>query len=745
MTHSAELLEEGRISFSVESRILRELGERLVKQPEVAILELIKNAYDADATECVVETNDRTMIVVTDDGHGMTLEQFRSTWMRVGTSARAKTPYSRRHKRLITGEKGIGRFAVRFLGERLKLTSVSGDPKRGRTALAVEFDWPSVDRSQDLGDSSVPYQLRAAEKSDPDGTRLEISRLRLSPDEIDWRKVQTGSIGVVSPLRALTHTTGKQGRRFGKRGEADGDPGFELKIRKEGGGDWDIAVATQILASFVLRARVVLSGDNVTIDVFEQGSPKPCLRVQDRFANDIGWLKADIRFFPRRPGTFSNASIDGRRAYSWIRENAGVAVFDRGFRVLPYGLSDDDWLQLQADAARNRREPRSHVAAKHFAMPSAEYSSTKLNWMLRLPQSAQLIGVVEVRGHRSSEGVGKGLIAAADREGFVNNAGFAQLYEVTRGAVEMLAVADRRRQLQAEEAERAERLERTREETRQAIEEVQSLPEISRVQKQHLVKFLLDSQQRVERQEVRVADRQNQMEVMSLLGVVAGYMTHEFDAALYELEKARDELIVVGENNSIFLASARVLGDRIRNLEEFVQYARVYVEGVRRGLRKEFRVRPRIRHVVNLLRRYAEERHVKIDIGVAKELKAPPVPATLYDGILKNLFTNALKAVTAAGGTNQRRIAFRAWNDSRWHYLQVSDNGVGIPPALRDRVFDPLFSTTESNDDALGSGMGLGLSLIQRGADAFGGRVELVVPPPEFSTCVEVRLPQPKA
>ena len=44
------LLDSGEISFSVESRILRELGERLVKKPEVAVLELIKNAYDADAT-----------------------------------------------------------------------------------------------------------------------------------------------------------------------------------------------------------------------------------------------------------------------------------------------------------------------------------------------------------------------------------------------------------------------------------------------------------------------------------------------------------------------------------------------------------------------------------------------------------------------------------------------------------------------------------------------------------------------
>ncbi|USQ98532.1 HAMP domain-containing histidine kinase [Caulobacter sp. RL271] len=120
---------------------------------------------------------------------------------------------------------------------------------------------------------------------------------------------------------------------------------------------------------------------------------------------------------------------------------------------------------------------------------------------------------------------------------------------------------------------------------------------------------------------------------------------------------------------------------------------------------------------------------------------APLVPPSLYNGIALNLYTNALKAVTAKVGTEQGTIAFRAWNDNRWHYLEVSDTGVGIPHALHERVFDPLFTTTQSKNDPLGSGMGLGLALVKRGAEAFGGRAELVDPPPEFATCVRIRIP----
>jgi len=113
---SPKILDKGTLSFTVESRVLRELGERLVKDPEVAFVELIKNAHDADATKCVLHVEDKR-ITVSDDGDGMTFDQFKNGWMRIGTSAKAQTPLTRRFKRVITGEKGIGRFASGFSAE----------------------------------------------------------------------------------------------------------------------------------------------------------------------------------------------------------------------------------------------------------------------------------------------------------------------------------------------------------------------------------------------------------------------------------------------------------------------------------------------------------------------------------------------------------------------------------------------------------------------------------------------------
>jgi signal transduction histidine kinase len=126
---------------------------------------------------------------------------------------------------------------------------------------------------------------------------------------------------------------------------------------------------------------------------------------------------------------------------------------------------------------------------------------------------------------------------------------------------------------------------------------------------------------------------------------------------------------------------------------------------------------------------------------VEPDVKAPMVPLSLYSGIVLNLYTNALKAVMAKAGTGHHEITIRAWVEKGVHRLQVSDTGIGIPAAMSERIFDPLFTTTDTKRDLVGSGMGLGLTLVKRGAQAFKGTVEVVKPPPRFSTCFDVKLP----
>jgi HSP90 family molecular chaperone len=105
MPNTSTLIESGNLPFTIESRIIRELGERLVKEPEIALLELIKNSYDADATKAQVSFAPGS-ITVTDDGVGMTIDEFKNGWMRIGTSSKELRTQTRVYARPVSGEKG---------------------------------------------------------------------------------------------------------------------------------------------------------------------------------------------------------------------------------------------------------------------------------------------------------------------------------------------------------------------------------------------------------------------------------------------------------------------------------------------------------------------------------------------------------------------------------------------------------------------------------------------------------------
>lgn len=307
----AEVLDRGTLSFSIEGRILRELGERLVKQPEVAVVELVKNSYDADATECTIKYDPAGSITISDDGAGMTLDRFRNGWMRIGTSSKESTIVTA-FGRMITGEKGIGRFAVRFLGRALNLESVAFDTRRRRrTRLVADFDWPKFDRNEDLGEVEVPYRLEAVEASAQLGTTLTITQLRSEVARLDLQKVRTGAIGILTPIRSLFRQIA-EGEDLARTKDGK-DPGFVLNVQQ--GNDTESEdVAAAILESYVFRALLRLEGRKLDLRIYQKDQAKPYLKIVESYPNQLGRLYADVRFFPGRAGVFRNMPVDGRLA-----------------------------------------------------------------------------------------------------------------------------------------------------------------------------------------------------------------------------------------------------------------------------------------------------------------------------------------------------------------------------------------------------------------------------------------------
>lgn len=142
------------LSFTVDSKLLRELGERLVGRPHIALAELVKNSYDADASEVVIRfTGDS--IEVEDNGQGMTYDDFTRKWLRIGSVHKERQEFSPQLGRPLTGSKGVGRLSVQLLATKLEIRSVA--EQRPRSEVVVQVDW---DRAVEAGDlTSAPVEV----------------------------------------------------------------------------------------------------------------------------------------------------------------------------------------------------------------------------------------------------------------------------------------------------------------------------------------------------------------------------------------------------------------------------------------------------------------------------------------------------------------------------------------------------------------------------------------------------------
>ena len=166
------------IQFTVDSALLRELGERLVGKPHIALAELVKNSYDADARKVELRLF-RDRIEVSDNGHGMTFDEFRDFWMRIGTPHKQEQRLSRHASRPLTGSKGVGRLAVQFLSRELEIRTVAENPtEEGIMALV---DWDQSVLVGDLTEAQALYDYIPRRESFPDnsehGTTIVLGKL----------------------------------------------------------------------------------------------------------------------------------------------------------------------------------------------------------------------------------------------------------------------------------------------------------------------------------------------------------------------------------------------------------------------------------------------------------------------------------------------------------------------------------------------------------------------------------------
>ena len=194
--------------FKPRARLLIQLGDQLIKNESIALVELAKNSYDADATKVEIymehpDDPENGTIIIEDDGYGMTSDTVENVWLEPGSDFKSKKikalEVSPKYKRLPIGEKGIGRFGVHKLGNVIEMTTKSEQGKE----VFVKIDWSDFYNYKYL--EEVPIKIIEREtpllfKGGKTGTNIVISRLRKTWERGIAREVKRSITALGSPF-----------------------------------------------------------------------------------------------------------------------------------------------------------------------------------------------------------------------------------------------------------------------------------------------------------------------------------------------------------------------------------------------------------------------------------------------------------------------------------------------------------------------------------------------------------------
>jgi signal transduction histidine kinase len=451
---SSEPLDTGSVTFSSDSKLLSEIGERLIATPDIALSELIKNAYDADATKCNIWLEDDELIVK-DDGHGMTEREFREYWMTIATTSRLEQETSRRYSRELTGAKGVGRFAVRNLGLSLTIDTVAWYEDHGEyRRLVANLEWGDFESGEPLQDETVEYRIEPAKKEE-EGTTLRISELQDNWSQEELEEVSGEVLDIISaPYESNRSKVGAREK------VEEGDPGFSVYFAPPGEGTPEKSAAQEIYERYVMKVGIYVDGKTLRYKCeytygYDDGNAETRRYEFELDENLVGDLSGEIRYFNAGySGLFRDLdTMDGRSVPKWLRKNGGVRIIDKNFRVPPYGDELNDWLNISESHARRERRWRSPFISNLTTNTDIISESDK---QLNLPRKNQVLGAVNISSYRpgeeeQEEDVGNRLVPAMDRQGLVENEAMEQLRDIARGAIEVIAILDKEEELRREE------------------------------------------------------------------------------------------------------------------------------------------------------------------------------------------------------------------------------------------------------------------------------------------------------
>ena len=670
------------VNLRPRARLVSLLGEQLIRDGAVGILELVKNGYDADAglvTVRMAELGDPelTTITVSDDGCGMSPTQVREHWLSPATGNKALTKALARRTplgRQLLGEKGVGRFAVQRLGYAVELTTRAQDEPEVR----VFIDWGDFEHEGAyLDEIEVEFEVvKRCRIFGPGetGTRIQMFGARTPWTGVEMRRLQR-------MLRRLQNPVG-HGSDFRVelicpeyKGCEDIDPtgilekahySFEGRVGAIGQLEWSYACtlpgASGRTSTGVDRL-VDLSG--------EVASDRP---------TRCGPFGVRLHVWDRSRDMMKAAEMTERE----LDSHCGISIYRDEFRVLPYGEHGDDWLGLDA---------------RRINVPS------------RRVGNRNIVGIVELTHDDNPE-----LRDKTSREGLITNGAFEDLRALVRAAITVFEV-ERLQDRTAANTIRATQSSKTGFAARLIRKSsTQDASDVDAATSQDTLDARLIRGSVAEELAMRAAeDHMEELHALAATGLRVDRLGHQLSG---HAQRASDALTAL--RRSLGPESERAL-EALDSLETTVSLMRNAMRdlvpdgAIRQSERRQrFDIQSAIDEALRL------NADTLTQVRVSSSARGPLEVFTRRSNvvqILDNLIGNAAYWSSAVEGPNEVFIDI----DPEHHRVIVGDSGPGVSAQDRERIFTPYFSR---RPDSYGLGLHISLEL----ARGIGGGLFLMDP-----------------
>jgi len=724
--------DEDNVRFSVDASHISRLGRELVVKKETAVAELVKNAYDADSTQVTLNFENAELaggrLIIEDDGQGMTREQLIAGFMRLSTTEKIRQPYSPKFHRLRAGKKGIGRFAAHRLGKKIIIITQT---RKSISALKVEINWSKFKENSDL--ITISNQIIEVEKIKNQGTTIVVDDLEDGWTIASLERVYRYLTDLVQPFP------------ISKILEMDSrDPGFEIKIYNTTSNEkLEVASADKLIFENALA--------NIEASVDEKGYGSWTLKSKQLGIKEKKNYSKDGK--NKEPFKFERLRNINLRAFYYIyntsqtnylpkhlntlitslaKERGGIRVYRNGFRVLPFGEPENDWLGLDARTARREILPPG-----------------------RNRNFFGFVELVDPKGNIFEE--------TSSRTGLIDNLAFQELTVflqsiLTEAVLRIAELREKKLRPTARVIPIEDRLKKTTENLKQILTDIKSSSDNTSVTKsnaqpsvEQLVLDTISSLEEITKVQVEenkvLINEISMLRVLASLGLAIGQFNHEIRHMFPALLADASSLIQAESGREYEIAT------RLRNnIQSFRTYTSYFDKSVSANARRE----TAIQDVGKILRSFwdvitpaCQRRGIEFPEPTIHgyDLFTIPMHSSEWTSILFNLFTNSRKAIVRAG-RDIGKILVIAGKEKGNIYIEFADNGDGIPSEDRERIFDAFFTTSltsltdlDENEDEDLLGTGLGLKILKDIVTSYNGEIALVGAPRGYVTCFRIEIP----